>query len=281
MNKFMPLEQAIEIYVKDGDSLALEGFTHLMPFAAGHEIIRQNRKELTVMRMTPDMIYDQMVGMGCVKKLIFSYAGNPGVGLLHRVRDAIENAWPRAIETEEHSHAAMANAYEAGASGLPCGIFRGYRGADLAKVNPNIKSVECPFTGEKLAAIPALRPDVTIIHAQKANKRGDVLIEGIMGVQKEAVLAAKNAIVTVEEIVDDFDDLHPNLCILPCWTVSAICLVKGGAHPSYAMNNYGRDNGAYLDWDKISAKRDVFSVWMKENVLDQTPDIFAMRIKGL
>ena len=190
MAKFLSIRDAVADNLKHGDSVAFEGFTHLIPHAAAHEVIRQGFKDLTVMRMTPDIIYDQLIGMGMVKKMIFSFAGNPGVGLLRRVRDAVENQWPHALEVEEHSHAAMANAYEAGAAGLPCAVFRGYLGAELAKVNANIKSIICPFTGEQLAAVPALRPDVTFIHAQKADRKGNVLIEGILGVQKEAVLAA-------------------------------------------------------------------------------------------
>ena len=281
MSKVMPLGQAVRENLKDGDAVAFEGFTHLIPHAAGHEVIRQGFKDLTLIRMTPDVIYDQMIGMGMAKKVIFSYAGNPGVGLLRRMRDAIENGYPRTIETIEHSHAAMANAYEAGAAGLPCAVFRGYKGADLPKVNPNIKSVTCPFTGEVLAAVPAHRPDVTFIHAQKANERGDVLIEGIVGVQKEAALAAKRVVVTVEEIVPDFEGLHPNLTVLPHWTVTAIAVVKGGAHPSYTHGYYDRDNAAYLEWDKVSADRELFAAWMKDNVLDATPEAFAERIKGL
>jgi glutaconate CoA-transferase, subunit A len=281
MSKFLTLDEAVSKYVHDGQTIALEGFTHLIPFAAGHEIIRQKRKDLTIIRMTPDIVYDQMIGMGCARKVVFSYAGNPGVGLLRRMRDAIENEWPEKIEIEEHSHAALANAFEAGASGLPCAIFRGYRGAGLTEVNPNIRFVDCPFTGEKLAAVPALNPDVTIIHAQRASRRGDVLVEGIIGVQKEAVLSAKTAIVTVEEVVDDFDGLHPNLCILPHWTVSAICEVRGGAHPSYTHFYYGRDNHAYLEWNRISNDRDLFLEWMTENVMKVGPEVFAERIRGL
>ncbi|WP_332718413.1 CoA transferase subunit A [Pelagibacterium mangrovi] len=281
MSKVMPLDQAVRDNLRDGDTVAFEGFTHLIPHAAGHEVIRQGFKDLTLVRMTPDVIYDQMVGMGMAKKVIFSYAGNPGVGLLRRMRDAIENGYPRTIETVEHSHAAMANAYEAGAAGLPCAVFRGYKGADLPKVNPDIKSVTCPFTGEELAAIPAHRPDVTFIHAQKANEKGDVLIEGIVGVQKEAALAAKKVVVTVEEIVPDFAGMHPNLTVLPHWTVTAIAVVKGGAHPSYTHGYYDRDNAAYLEWDKVSADRELFAKWMDENVLGATPEVFAERIKGL
>src|SRR5262245_61181613 len=188
MAEFMSLQAAIAAHLKDGDTVAFEGFTHLIPHAAAHEAIRQGRKNLTLIRMTPDVVYDQMIGMGMAKKLVFSYAGNPGVGLLRRLRDAVENGWPNRPEIEEHSPAAMANAYEAGASGLPLAVFRGYKGAGLVEVNPNIRSITDPFTGEELAAIPSVRPDVTFIHAQRANKRGDVLVEGIIGIQKEAVL---------------------------------------------------------------------------------------------
>lgn len=281
MSKFMPLDKAVRENLKDGDTVSFEGFTHLIPHAAAHEAIRQGRKDLTLVRMTPDIIYDQMIGMGLARKVVFSYAGNPGVGLLRRMRDAIENKFPRAIETVEHSHAAMANAYEAGAAGLPCAVFRGYKGADLPKVNPEIRFITCPFTGEELAAVPAHRPDVTFIHAQKANEKGDVLIEGIVGVQKEAALAAQRVVVTVEEVVPDFKGLHPNLTILPSWTVTAIAVVPGGAHPSYTHGYYARDNAAYLEWDKISADRDLFAQWMEDNVMQAKPEAFAGRVKGL
>lgn len=278
MSVFQPLAQAIGENLRAGDSVAFEGFTHLIPHAAAHEVIRQGIGELTLIRMTPDLIYDQLIGMGLVKKLVFSYAGNPGVGLLRRLRDAVENGWPRPLEIEEHSHAAMANAYEAGAAGLPLAVFRGYKGADLAKVNPHIKSVTCPFTGEELAAVPSIRPDVAVIHAQKANRRGDVLIEGIVGVQKEAVLAARRAVVTVEEVVEDFAGVHPNACVLPHWTVAAIAEVPGGAHPSYAHGYYERDNQSYLAWDEIAADRERFRTWMQDNVIDADPAVFAGRV---
>jgi len=281
MPRFQNLTDAVADNLRDGDTVAFEGFTHLIPHAAAHEAIRQGRKGLTLIRMTPDIVYDQMIGMGMARKVVFSYAGNPGVGLLRRMRDAVENAWPVAIEIEEHSHAAMANAYEAGAAGLPCAIFRGYRGADLARVNPNIRSVTCPFTGEELAAVPSIRPDVSFVHAQKANRRGDVLVEGIIGIQKEAVLAAARAVVTVEEIVDNFDDVHTNACILPAWTVTSIVEAPGGAHPSYTHGYYERDNPAYLEWDKVSTDRDTFTAWMKEHVLDATPSVFADRVAHL
>ncbi len=280
MVQILPLNAAIAAHIRPGMSVAFEGFTHLIPHAAAHEVIRQGIGDLTLIRMTPDVIYDQMIGMGLARKLIFSYAGNPGVGLLRRLRDAVENGWPRPLEIEEHSHAAMANAYEAGAAGLPMAVFRGYLGAGLAEVNPNILHVICPFTGEVLAAVPALRPDVTVIHARKADRKGNVLIEGIIGVQKEAALAAKAAIVTVERIVDDLD-AHPNACILPHWTLAAVVEVPGGAHPSYAHGVYERDNASYLAWDKIAADRDGFRAWIETNVLQARPEDFATRVKDL
>ncbi len=266
--EFFSISQAVARYVRDGDQVALEGFTHLIPFAAGHEIIRQKRRGLTLIRMTPDLLYDQMIGMGTARKLVFSWGGNPGVGSLHRVRDAVERGWPQPLEIEEHSHAAMANAYEAGAAGMPCAFFRGYRGTDLPKVNGKIRFVTCPFTGEELACIPALRPDVTIIHAQKADREGNVLIEGILGVQKEAVLAGRRAIVTVEEIVEDFGAHGPNANILPGWSISAVAVAPGGARPSYAHGYYTRDNAFYREWDAIARDRDRFEDWMKQHVLD-------------
>jgi glutaconate CoA-transferase subunit A len=275
MSRVLTLAEAVEGNVHDGDTVAMEGFTHLIPHAAGHEIIRQGRKRLTLIRMTPDLIYDQMIGVGCAEKCIFSWGGNPGVGSLHRFRDAVEHGWPNKLEIEEHSHAAMANAYDAGAAGLPCAVFRGYIGADLPKVNPNIKSVTCPFTGEKLAAVPAIRPDVGIVHAQKADRAGNVMLEGIVGIQKEVVLASKRSIVTVEEIVDAFGARSPNAVILPAWTVGAIVKVPGGAYPSYAYGYYKRDNAYYKAWDAIARDRDSFLAWMKENVLEQGPEVFA------
>jgi glutaconate CoA-transferase subunit A len=217
--------------------------------------------------MTPDLIYDQLIGMGAADRLIFSWGGNPGVGSLHRLRDAVENGWPHALELEEHSHAAMANAYEAGAANLPFAVFRGYQGVDLPKVNPNIRTVTCPFTGEVLAAVPAIRPDVTIIHAQRADRSGNVLLDGIVGVQKQAVLAAARSIVTVEEIVDDLAAPGFNAVILPTWTVSAIAVVPGGAYPSYAQGYYQRANAFYKSWDAIARERESFTAWMRSNVL--------------
>ncbi len=267
MARFLSLHDAVAANVHDGDTVALEGFTHLIPFAAGHEIIRQRRRDLTLVRMTPDLIYDRLVGAGCARRLVFSWGGNPGVGSLHRVRDAIENAWPTALEVEEHSHAAMAAAYHAGAAGLPFATLRAYVGSDLTAVNPAIRSVTCPFTGEELAAVPALRPDVTIIHAQRADRAGNVLVEGIVGVQKEAVLAARRSVVTVEEIVDDLAVTSPNAVVLPAWTIDAVVLAPGGAHPSYTHGYSTRDNAAYVAWDAVSRDRDAFTAWLEEHVL--------------
>jgi glutaconate CoA-transferase subunit A len=269
MPQFMSLAEAVEANIRDGDAVAMEGFTHLIPHAAGHEVIRQHRKRLTLIRMTPDLIYDQLIGMGCAEKAVFSWCGNPGVGSLHRMRDAIENGWPNPLAYEEHSHSAMANAYEAGAAGLPFAAFRGYIGADLPKVNPTIKSVTCPYTGETLATVPAIRPDVAVVHALRADRAGNVLFEGIVGVQKQAVLAAKRSIVTVEEIVEDLGPRSFNAVILPSWTVTTIVKVPHGAHPSYAHGYYQRDNSFYIGWDKIARERDSFLAWMKANVLTQ------------
>ncbi|MBP2296473.1 CoA transferase subunit A [Azospirillum rugosum] len=265
MARLTPLREAVSEIIQNGDTVALEGFTHLIPHAAGHEIIRQGKTDLTLVRMTPDLIYDQLIGSGCAAKLIFSWGGNPGVGSLHRFRDAIEQGWPRPLAYEEHSHAALANAYVAGASNLPFAVLRGYTGSDLPKVNPNIRFIECPFTGEKLAAIPSIRPDVTVIHAQKADRRGNVLLWGIVGVQKEAVLAAKRAIVTVEEVVDELD-APPNACVLPRWAVAAVCHVPGGAYPSYAQGYSERDNRFYQAWDAISRSRETFTAWIDRHV---------------
>ena len=279
MAEFLKLSEAIEANVKDGDAVAMEGFTHLIPFAAGHEIIRQKRKRLSLTRMTPDLIYDQLIGMGCAERMTFSWGGNPGVGSLHRFRDAYQNGWPNKIEIVEHSHAAMANAYDAAAAGLPFAVFRGYRGAELPRVNPAIKEVTCPYTGEKLATVPAVALDVAIIHAQKADRKGNVLLEGIVGVQKEAVLAAKRSVVTVEEIVDQLNPPSPNSVVLPGWTVKAISVVPGGAHPSYTQGYYKRDNAFYKAWDEIARDRDTFLAWMDENVLKKGPEAFARHAK--
>ncbi|NYF91550.1 CoA transferase subunit A [Tunturiibacter empetritectus] len=265
MAEITSLRSAVQRLILDGDTVALEGFTHLIPFAAGHEIIRQRKSDLTLIRMTPDVIYDQLIGAGCVRKLIFSWGGNPGVGSLHRLRDAVEADWPRALELEEHSHADLANAYVAGASNLPFAVMRGYAGCELPAHNPTIRTIVCPFTGEQLAAVPAVRPDVTVIHAQKADRKGNVLLWGILGVQREAVLCAKRSIVTVEEIVDKLD-AWPNACVLPAWVIDAVCEVPYGATPSYAHGYYSRDNQFYRAWDGISRGRDSFNDWIDHYV---------------
>ena len=271
MAQILSLREAIAQFVRPGDSVALEGFTHLIPFAAGHEIIRQRLTDLTLIRMTPDLIYDQMIGCGLARKLVFSWGGNPGVGSLHRLRDAVEKGWPGPLEIEEHSHSAMAHAYAAGAAGLPCALFRGYLGSDLPGVNPRIRTIKCPFTGEPLTAVPALRPDVAIVHAQRADRQGNVLVSGIIGVQKEAVLSATRAIATVEEIVDDLGTAGTNAVVLPSWTVHAVVKSPGGARPSYAHGYYHRDNAFYTAWDAISRDRDRFLAWVDEHVHHKTP----------
>lgn len=277
MARFLPLADAIAAYVRDGDTVAMEGFTHLIPFAAGHEVIRQKKRNLTLVRMTPDLIYDQLIGMSCARKLVFSWGGNPGVGSLHRLRDAVEHGWPQPLELEEHSHAGMAHAYAAGAAGLPLAVLRGYAGTDLPRVNPNVRFIDDPFTGERLAAIPSIRPDVSIVHAQRADRSGNVLIEGIVGVQKEAVLAAKRAVVTVEEIVSDLRPPSPNSVVLPNWIIDAIAEAPGGARPSYAHGYYRRDNAFYTEWDAISRDRETFLAWMREHVLPQDSESMARR----
>jgi glutaconate CoA-transferase, subunit A len=266
MAQISTLHDAVAALVRDGDTVALEGFTHLIPTLAGHEIIRQRRRDLTLVRMTPDLIYDQMIGMGCARRLVFSWGGNPGVGSLHRFRDAVENGWPTPLEVDEHSHAGMANRYVAGASRLPFAVLRGYRGSDLPARSSTIRTVTCPFTGEELAAVPAINPDVTVIHAQRADRDGNVQLWGIVGVQKEAVLAAERVLVTVEEVVDRLDE-RPGAIVLPAWVVSAVAEVPGGAHPSYAAGYTTRDNAFYGDWDAISRDRDTFTAWMDEHVL--------------
>lgn len=264
MARILPLADAVAEAVHDGDVVALEGFTHLIPFAAGHEILRQNRRDLRLVRMTPDVLYDQMLGVGAAQGLVFSYGGNPGVGSLHRFRDAIERGWPRAIDVEEHSHAGMAARYVAGASNLPFGVLRGYAGTDLA-ARTTIERITCPFTGETLAAVPALRPDVGIVHAQEADRQGNVQLWGIPGVQKETVLASSRSLVTVERIVDELEP-RPGGVVLPGWTIDLIAEAPGGSLPSYAAGITERDNDAYRAWDRTARDRSAFLAWMEEHV---------------
>jgi glutaconate CoA-transferase subunit A len=267
MAEIVELRDAVAGIVRDGDTVALEGFTHLIPHAGGHELIRQGRRDLTLVRLTPDIVYDQMIGMGCARRMVFSWGGNPGVGSLHRFRDAVEHGWPVPLEIEEHSHAGMAAAYAAGAAGLPFGVLRGYAGTDLAAVTASVATVECPFTGERLAAVRALRPDVGIVHAQRADRSGAIQMWGITGVQKEAVLASRASIVTVEEIVPELTPT-PGAVTIPGWAITAVAAVPGGARPSYAHGYYDRDNAFYQRWDAISRDRDRFAAWMREHVLE-------------
>jgi glutaconate CoA-transferase, subunit A len=263
--EIVSLAEAVGRAVHDGDTVAMEGFTHLIPHAAGHEVIRQHLRDLTLVRMTPDVIYDQLIGAGCARKLVFSWGGNPGVGSLHRFRDAVEHSWPGPLELEEHSHAGMANRYVAGASGLPFAVLRGYSGTGLAAQTLNITEIACPFTGERLTAVAALTPDVTVIHAQRADTAGNVQFWGITGVQKEAVLAARRSVVTVEEIVPALEP-RPGAVVLPAWTVGYVALAPGGAHPSYALGYSARDNDFYVAWDAISRDREVFGSWLRDYV---------------
>ncbi len=272
MAELLNLHDAVARLVRDGDTVAMEGFTHLIPHAAGHEIIRQGRRDLTLVRLTPDVLYDQMIGMDCARKLVFSWGGNPGVGSLHRFRDAVENGWPGPLEIEEHSHAGLTNRYVAGASGLPFAVLRGYAGTSLAEPGrtANLAWVDCPFTGERLAAVAALRPDVAVIHAQQADRDGAVQLWGIAGVQKEAVLAARRSLVTVEEIVDRLEP-RPGSVVLPAWALTAVAVVPGGARPSYAAGYYDRDNDFYQAWEPVSRDRDRFLEWMQAHVLEAVP----------
>jgi glutaconate CoA-transferase, subunit A len=272
MAEILGLGEAVAGLVHDGDSVALEGFTHLIPFAAGHELLRQGRQDLTVVRLTPDVLFDQMIGLGRVERVIFSYGGNPGVGSLHRFRDAVEHGWPRTIDLLEHSHAGLANAYVAGASHLPFAVLRGYAGTDLPEHSDDIAFIDCPFTGQKLSAVRAINPDVAIIHAQQADRQGNVQLWGLSGVQKEAVLAAKHAIVTVEEVVDELV-ARPRAIVLPNWVLDAVCHVPNGAWPSYAADFSVRDNTFYEEWDGIARDRDRFRQWMEDNVINATAPV--------
>jgi glutaconate CoA-transferase, subunit A len=261
--RFESLRDAIADLIHDGDTVAMEGFTHLIPFAAGHELIRQGRTDLTLIRMTPDIVYDQLIGAGAARKLVFGWGGNPGVGSLHRLRDAVEHGWPRPLELAEYSHAMMSAAYVAGASGLPFGVLRAGTGTSLPEHNHGIRSTTCPFTGEVLTAVQALRPDVAVIHAQRADRKGNVQLWGIVGIQKEAVYCAKRSLVTVEEIVEALAPV-PGAVVLPAVTITAIALEPGGAAPAYAQGYYARDNGSYLAWDAVSRSRDRFGEWLRD-----------------
>ncbi len=278
--EFLSLRDAMAKHVADGMTVALEGFTHLIPFAAGHELIRQQRRGLTLVRMTPDLIYDQMIGMGCARSLVFSWGGNPGVGSLHRLRDAVEHQWPNALMIDEHSHAGMAVRYSAGASGLPFGILKGYTGTGLAVENrQNVATIACPFTRENVTALPAITPDVTVLHAQQADGAGNVLLRGIVGASREAAMAARCLVVTVEEVVEELD-APMNAFVIPAWQVHAIAEVPGGAYPSYALGLYSRDNAFYQSWDEIARSRQGFLAWMEQHVLGTADHTEFLRSVG-
>ena len=280
MAQITTLREAVGEFIANGSSVAMEGFTHLIPHAAGHEVIRQHVRNLTLYRMTPDIIYDQLIGVGAARKLVFSWGGNPGVGSLHRLRDAVERGWPTRLELEEHSHASMTAAYVAGAAGLPFGVLRTSPDTDIAAHNGNITSVTYPFTGENLTAVAAHRPDVAVIHAQRADRDGNVQFWGIIGIQKEAALASRHVIVTVERLVDQLDPV-PGAVVIPATVVTAVCEAPGGAHPSYAQGFDDRDNAFYLAWDDVSRDRERFVVWIDRHVRGTSSmDEFRQSIAG-
>lgn len=249
----MTMKAAVAAFVHDGDVVVIEGFTHLICFAAGHEIIRQRRRALTLARLTPDLIYDQMIAAGCAKRLVFSWAGNPGVGSLHAFRRAVEGKGGPPLEIEEYSHFGMVARLSAGAARLPFWTLRNYMGTDLPRANPQIRSITCPYTGEALATVPALNPDVAIVHAQRADPDGNAQIWGLVGVQKEAAFASERVVVVVEELVDEHViRSDPNRTVIPGMIVDAVVVEPWGAHPSYAQGYYDRDNAFYVAWEAIS-----------------------------
>ena len=266
-NKVMSMRDAIARLVSDGDSVVIEGFTHLICFAAAHEIIRQRRRDLTLCRLTPDLIYDQLIAAGCAKKLVFSWAGNPGVGSLHALRRAVEKRHPQSLELEEYSHFGLVARLSAGAAKLPFWPLRDYQGSDLPAVNHKIRSVTCPYTSEVIATVPALNPDVTIVHAQRADRGGNTQIWGLYGVQKEAAFAARRVIVVVEEIVDEkIVRADPNRTLIPGIIVDAVVCEPWGAHPSYAQGYYDRDNDFYVEWEDISRDEAELAKWLDDFV---------------
>jgi len=268
-SKVMPMREAIARFVHDGDTVVIEGFTHLICFAAGHEIIRQERRDLTLARLTPDLIYDQLIAAGCARKLVFSWAGNPGVGSLHAFRRAVEGrgAARDPLEIEEYSHFGMVARFSAGAARLPFWPLRNYMGTDLPRANPRIKTVTCPYTSETLATVPALNPDVTIIHAQRADAGGNTQIWGLVGVQQEAAFASARVIVVVEELVDEsVIRSDPNRTVIPALIVDAVVVEPWGAHPSYAQGYYDRDNDFYVAWEAISRDPERLKRYLEEFV---------------
>jgi len=265
----MSMQDAVARFVRDGDTVVIEGFTHLICFAAGHEIIRQRRRDLTLCRLTPDLIYDQMIAAGCARKVVFSWAGNPGVGSLHAFRRAVEHQGT--LEIEEYSHFGMVARFAAGAAGLPFWPLRNYAGTDLPRANPRIKAVACPYTGEALATVPALNPDVTIVHAQRADAQGNTQIWGLLGVQKEAAFASQRVIVVVEELVEErVIRGDPNRTVIPAMIVDAVVVEPWGAHPSYAQGYYDRDNDFYVGWEAISREPAKLESYLDEFVYGVT-----------
>ncbi len=262
MSKQTSLREAIAAHVRDGDTVYAAGFTHLIPFAPGHEIIRQGRRELVLARATPDLVYEQMVAAGCARKLIFSYSGNPGVGSLRIVRTELEAG---SLEYEEYSHFAMITRLTAGAAGLPFLPMNPTGSDDLARANPHYRRVTDPYSGRELVTVPGLNPDVAIVHAQRADENGNTQIWGILGEQKEAAFAARRVIITAEEIVPEaVIRSDPNRTIIPDFIVSAVCYVPYAAHPSYTQGYYDRDNEFYLAWDKLSEDRSAVTRWLDE-----------------
>ena len=281
-SKVLSMHDAIAQYVRDGDTVVIEGFTHLICFAAGHEIIRQGRRDLTLARLTPDLIYDQMIAAGCARKLVFSWAGNPGVGSLHAFRRAVEGKGPR-LELEEYSHFGMVARFQAGAARLPFWTLRDYAGTDLPTANPLIRTVTCPYTDEVLATVPALNPDVTIVHAKRCDRDGNTQIWGLLGVQKEAAFASKRVIVVVEELVDTaVIRADPNRTLIPGLIVSAVVVEPWGAHPSYAHGFYDRDNQFYVAWEAVSREERNLAAWLDQHVY-RVPDraAYLARFPGL
>jgi len=275
----MSMRDAIALHVHDGDAVVIEGFTHLICFAAGHEIIRQQRRDLVLCRLTPDLIYEQMIGAGCARKLVFSWAGNPGAGPLYALRRAVEEGVPAPLEIEEYSHFGMVARFAAGAAALPFAVLRNYQGSDLPRVNPLIRSIECPYTGERLATVPALNPDVAILHVQRADENGSAQVWGLLGVQKEAAFAARKVIVVAEEIVpESLIRSDPNRTLLPGFMVHAVVHEPFGAHPSFAQGYYDRDNEFYLAWREISQDKAKFDAWLEEWV-HGVPDRAAYALK--
>lgn len=265
MSKRVTMREAMQRLVRDGDCVVMEGFTHLIPFAAAHELIRQRRRDLTLVRLTPDVIFDQMIAAGCARKLIFSWAGNPGVGSLHAFRRALEKGIPHPLVIEESSHFGMALRLQAGAANVPFLPTRNFAGSDLPRVNPNLRQVTCPFTGETLAAVPALNPDVAILHAQRADEDGNTQVWGLVGVHKEAAFASRRVVVVVEEIVSaEVIRRDPNRTLIPAFRVDAVVCEPFGAHPSYVQGYYDRDNEFYRGWDQISREEESLRRYLQE-----------------